>query len=208
MTDAVTAGMLFQNAPLGAGTAATSAQLSVEHPYRGSVGLVNAATPLAVFTNGSDAARFRRYDGSGSLNDVANWTAPVDLGVAAYPKLAGGSSGLFLLASAANNSLFVRKWNGTTFGPPVTIDGGPGIGAPSLHAFQDGGGRLHAVFSRGDADGLHLVHAVSDDGKTWQSGTVLTQSQPVGIAGTRVATAPDHVGVAVFFAGAARGRSR
>ena len=157
-----------------------------------------------MFTNGSDAARFRRYDGSGSLNDVANWTAPVDLGVAAYPKLAGGPSGLFLLASTVNNTLFARKWNGTAFGPPVTIDGGVGIRPPSLHAFQDAGGRLHAVFARGDADGLHLIHAVSDDGKSWRSGTVLTQSQPVGIDDTRVATAADHVGVAVLAGGARR----
>ena len=74
VTDAVTGGMQFQNVPLGGGAAATSANLSVDHPYRGTVGLVDAATPLTVFTNGSDAARFRRYDGSGSLNDVSNWT--------------------------------------------------------------------------------------------------------------------------------------
>ena len=117
-TDAVTGGMLFQNVPLDGVTGpTTSAQLSVDHPYRGTVGFVNAGTPLVVFTNGSDAARFRRYDGSGSLNDVANWTAPVDLGVAAYPKLAGGPGGLFLLASTVNNTLFARKWNGTAFGP-------------------------------------------------------------------------------------------
>ena len=161
-----------------------------------------------MFTSGSDAALYRRYDGSGSLNAVANWTAPVALGVASYPKLAGGPSGLFLLASAANNSVFARKWNGTAFGPRVTVADGTGVSPPSLHAFQDADGRLHAVFSRADADGLHLVHAVSDDGKVWRSGFVATQSPPAGIADTRVATAPDHIGVAIFRTGGSTGEIR
>ena len=193
-------GTSFQNVPLdGASATPASAQLSVDHPYRATVGLVDAATPMTVFTSGDDAAQYRRYDGSGSLNDAANWTPAVDLGAAAYPKLAGGPSGLFLLATAANNSLFARKWNGTSFGPPVTVS--DRADAPSLHAFQDAAGRLHAVFARGDVDGLHLIHAVSDDGTTWRSGTAVTQSPPVGIADTRVATAPDHAGVAVMRAG-------
>jgi hypothetical protein len=194
-------GTSFQNVSLdGTSVAAsTSAQLSVDHPYRATVGLVDAATPLTVFTSGDDAAQYRRYDGSGSLNDAVNWTPAVDLGAAAYPKLAGGPSGLFLLATAPNNSVFARKWNGTSFGPPVTVS--DRADAPSLHTSQDAAGRLHAVFARGDADGLHLIHAVSDDGTTWRSGTAVTQSPPVGIADTRVATAPDHVGVAVLRAG-------
>ncbi len=193
-------GTSFQNVPLGGASATpASAQLSVDHPYRATVGLVDAATPMTVFTSGDDAAQYRRYDGSGSLNDATNWTPAVDLGAAAYPKLAGGPSGLFLLATAANNSLFARKWNGTSFGPPVTVS--DRADPPSLHAFQDAAGRLHAVFARGDVDGLHLIHAVSDDGTTWRSGTAVTQSPPVGIADTRVATAPDHVGVAVMRAG-------
>jgi hypothetical protein len=201
-TDAHSGGMLFQKVPLDGSSAAgsPSTQLSgLDHPYRGTVGLVDAATPLTVFTSGSDAARYRRYDGSGSLNDAANWAPAADLGVASYPKLAGGPSGLFLLATAADNTVFARKWNGTTFAPPVAVTGG--AGAPTLHAFQDPGGRLHAVFARGDANGLHLIHAVSDHGTTWRSGTAVTQRPPTGIADTRVATAPDHVGVAVLQAG-------
>jgi len=206
-TNANSGGTLFQNVPLdGSGSAVTpSVQLAgVDHPYNGTVGLVDAGTPLAVFTGGADSAQYRRYKGSGSLNEVASWAAPVGLGVARYPKLAGGPSGLFLLASAANSSVFARKWNGTAFGPPVTV--ATGVGPPSLHAFQDAGGRLHAVFSRGDADGLHLVHAVSDDGKTWRTGFVAMS--PAGIADTRVATAPDHVGVAVFRTGGSTGEIR
>lgn len=210
----VNAGMPFQNVVLngsaptnGDGTSAVpEAPLSTTHQDQAAVGLIDAATPLAVFTR-TDDAQFRRYAGSGSLNDVANWTAPVDIGVASYPKLAGGPSGLFLLAGDNNVSLFARKWNGSGFGPPVTI--GPGRSAYK-HLFQDAAGRLHAVFQRDSADPLQVVHAVSDDGVTWRSGTVATQDIATsgGIADLRVATAADHVGVTVWQAGLGAGDIR
>ena len=193
----------FQNAPLGGGGGATArAELSADHPYNGTVGMIDATTPLAVFANGSGAGQFRRYDGSGSYNDALNWTEPLELGETRYPKLAGGPSGLFLLSTVdSSKTLSARRWNGTTFGPRVTV--ATGADQPSLHAFRDAVGRLHAVFVRGDADGLHLRHAVSDDGATWRSGTVVTQTGGEGGFGsTRVAAAPDHVGVVAWNAGA------
>lgn len=202
VTNAESIGEAFQNVPLtGSSGPATYAMLSADHPYNGAVGLIDAATPLAVFTDGSDAAQFRRYDGTGSLNDVANWTPPADLGVARYPKLAGGPSGLLLLATSPDGSVFARKWNGVTFGPPVSI--GAGADPATLHASQDAAGRFHVIFVRSDAEGLHLIHAVSDDGVTWRSGTVTTQSAATdgGLSATRIAIAPDHVGVAVWNAG-------
>jgi hypothetical protein len=51
---------------------------------------------------------------------------------------------------------------------------------------------------------LPLVDVVGDavlQPTTWRSGTAVTQRSPTGIADTRVATAPDHVGVAVLRAG-------
>jgi hypothetical protein len=199
VTNAESAGAAFQNVPLdgSANNPATYATLSPDHPYNGAIGLIDAATPLAVSTNGSDAGQFRYYTGTGDLNDVAHWTPPSDLGLARYPKLAGGPSGLFLIATAADNAVFARKWNGATFGAPVTI--AAGADAPTLSTFQDAAGRLHAIFVRGDADGLHLIHAVSDDGTSWRSGTVVTQTAAEGgFSATRIATAPDHVGVAVW----------
>ena len=74
-------------------------------------------------------------------------------------------SGLFLLATAADDhTVFARKWNGSGFGSAAGVGGG--ATSPTLAAFQDAAGRLHAVFERGDANGLHLIHAVSDDGAT------------------------------------------
>jgi hypothetical protein len=200
VTDAISTGMVFQSVPLGGGSAGdTAAVLSLpdDSPYRGSVGLVDAATPLAVFTNGSDAAKFRLYAGSGSVNDAASWTPAVAIGTAAYPKLAGGPSGLFMMAGNGLGKLFVRKYNGSGFSASVSM--GPGS-APNHHIFQDASGRLHAVWELSDAAGLHLIHAVSDDGASWRSGAVAFQDP--GVAGAfnslRVAVAPDHIGVAVW----------
>ena len=191
----------LQNVPLdGGGPAVTAfATLSTDHLYQGAVGLLDAATPLAVFTGAGDSAVFRRYGGSGSLNDAASWTPAEGLGVARYPKLAGGPSGLFLLATAADDhTVFARKWNGSGFGSAATVAGG--ATSPTLATFQDAAGRLHAVVERGDANGLHLIHAVSDDGTTWRSGTAASQAGGTEgmFADTRIATAPDHAGVAVW----------
>ncbi len=176
-TNAESTGLAVQNVPLD-GTTAGDAQaiLSTDHPYVGTVGLVNASTPLVVFDDGSSLAQFRRYSGAGSLNDPASWTPPVDLGYADYPRLAGGPSGLFLLAGTLDNALVVRKYNGTTFNAGVTVSAA-GEDAQA-HLTEDPGGRLHAVFGRGTADGLQLAYATSDDGVTWQSGVLLTQEHP------------------------------
>ena len=200
----------FQNLPLdgSVGVPSAHAELSATHPYHGAVGLVDAATPLVVYTDGSANAQTRSYTGSGSLNDVANWTAPLDIGVASYPKLASGPIGLFLLAAPfAQNGLFVRHWNGSAFDAPVAI--GPGDESRN-HLFEDAAGRLHAVYQRDNANPLRLAHAVSDDGVTWRSGTVVTQdiASSGGIADPRVATAADHIGVTVWHAGLGAGDVR
>jgi|GEM_PF-3883075 len=204
----VNGAMTFQNVVLSGAAAnpVPMALLSTTHQNQATVGLVDASTPLTVTTN-SDDAEFRRYVGSGSLNDIANWTAPVGIGLASYPKLAGGPSGLVLVAGDAAGNLFARKWNGSGFGAPATI--GPGRSA-AMHVFQDAGGRLHAVYQRDNANPLQLVHAVSDDGMTWRSGTVALQDIGTGggIADPRVATAADHVGVVVWHGGLGAGDIR
>lgn len=198
VTAAESGGTAFQNVPFG-GSTEEFATLSTDHPYAGTVGLIDAATPLAVFQDGSGGTQFRRYGASGSYNDAANWTAPVDIGVMGTPKLAGGPTGLFLFGTTTTfpYTVFARKWNGTTFAEPVAFGA---VEAP-LHAFQDAGGRLHAAFSRGRGP-IDVVHAVSDNGTAWRSGTVVRQSiADGGIADTRIATAPDHIGVVAWNAG-------
>jgi hypothetical protein len=197
-TNASSEGMVFQNMPIDGTTSTdtTRAVLSLDHPYNGTIGLADAATPVVAFSNGSSLSQFRRYDGSGSVNDAANWTAPVDIGYADYPHLAGGPSGLFLLAGTETGGIAARKFDGTTFGQAVVIS--ESADDAQAHLTQDAGGRVHAVFPRGSVDGLQLVHAVSDDGVNWRSGTLLTQPPGVGINGLRVAVAPDHIGVTAW----------
>jgi hypothetical protein len=200
-SNAVTAGGLFQNMPLGGGSAGTShAVFPADHPYNGTVGLIDANTPLVVFADGASRAQARRYSGLGSLNDAASWSGPADIGYADYPRLASGPRGLFVLAGTQANALVVRRWDGTTFTPGTTIS--DGADDAQAHLTEDPGGRLHAVFPRGAADGLHLYHAVSDDGVSWRSGSVLIQTGAIGIGGLRAAAAADHVGVAVWDANA------
>ena len=100
-----------------------------------------------------------------------------------------------MLSGTQTNAMTVRRFDGVTFAAPVQV-------LPSgedIHSWlaQDPAGRLHAVIPQGAADGIHLVHATSDDGAAWRSGTVLVQTDG-GIFDVRSAVAADHVGVAVW----------
>jgi hypothetical protein len=196
VTNAFQEGAVFQNVPLAGGSSGTArALLGADRPYNGSVGLLNAATPIAVFASGASDAAFRTYNGSGPVNDAANWTPAVGIGYADYPHLAGGPAGLFLLHGTEANGLVVRRWDGATF--PAGVPIATGADDANAHLFQDAGGRLHAVWSSIDATGFRLAHAVSDDGVTWSTGTLALQSDDLEMR-PRVAAAADHVGVAVW----------
>jgi hypothetical protein len=201
VTDASAQGGAFQNVVLSgapAGAVPFTPLWGGDHAYGGSVGLIDAATPLVIYANLSGAAQFRRYSGSGSLDNQASWTPAVDIGgTVSYPKLASGPSGLFLLTTNPDKTLVSRKFDGANFGAEVPISAG--ANASSMHAFQDAAGRLHVVFERAEPQGRRLIHAVSDDGTTWRSGTVTATAEPQdSFEQTRVATAPDHIGVVVW----------
>ena len=195
-TDAYSFGEVFENDAADATAPPLQrAILSTDHPYSGSVGLIDAATPLVVFANGTGDAQFRRYKGSGSLNDIASWSAAQDIGHDEYMHLAGGPLGLFLQARSAANTLEVRRFDGTTFGPGVDIPEGTGE-LPQSHLFQSAGSRFHAVWPRIAADGIRLYYATSEDGTTWKSRLVLTS--PDNVASLRVASPADNVAVAAW----------
>jgi hypothetical protein len=193
-TNAESTGLAVQNVPLDGSTADTSqAILSADHPYNGTVALAAPGTLVAVFADGSGNAQVRTS--AGAYNDAAAWTPPVDIGYADYPRLAGGPSGLFLLSGTQTNALVVRRWNGSSFGPGVTI--ADVADDAQAHLTQDAAGRLHAVYSRGTAAGVELDYATSDDGTRWQSGALVAGSNQ-GIGSLRAAVAPDHLGVAAW----------
>ena len=197
VTNAVTGGTFFQNVNVDGTSPAvtTQANLAADRPYAGAIALLGNM-PFVVYDDGSALAQFRRYVGTGDLNVVSNWTAAVDVGYTDSPSLASGPLGLFMLSGTATNAMTVRRFDGATFAAPVQV-------LPSgedVHSWltQDPAGRLHAVIPQGAADGLHLVHATSDDGAAWRSGTVLVQTDG-GIFDVRSAVAADHVGVAAWW---------
>ncbi len=195
-TSAESTGLAVQNVPLDGSTAGTSqAILSADHPYNGTVGPAAPATMVAVFADASSNAQVRTT--TGVLNDAATWTAPVDLGYADYPRLAGGPSGLYLLSGTVANALTVRKFDGTTFDAGVKI--ADLADDAQAHLTQDPAGRLHAVFAHNTVAGLQLDYATSDNGVSWQSGPLLTQTNALQAIGQlRAAAAPDHLGVAAW----------
>jgi hypothetical protein len=194
-TNAESTGLAVQNVPLdGTDAGATEAILSADHPYNGTVGLAGPAM-VAVFADASGNAQVRTS--GGVLNDAATWTPPVDLGYADYPRLAGGPSGLFLLSGTPANALTVRKFDGATFNAGATI--ADIADDAQAHLTEDPAGRLHAVFAHNTAAGLELDYATSDNGTSWKSGPLLTQTDATqSIGALRAATAPDHIGVAAW----------
>jgi hypothetical protein len=195
-TSAESTGLAVQNVPLDGTTAGTTqAILSADHPYNGTVGLAGPATMVAVFADASSNAQVRTT--TGALNDATTWTPAVDLGYADYPRLAGGPSGLFMLSGTVASALTVRKFDGTTFNAGAKI--ADIADDAQAHLTEDAAGRLHAVFAHNTVAGLQLDYATSDDGVTWQSGPLVTQTNPLQAIGQlRAAAAADHLGVAAW----------
>ena len=119
VTNAITGGTFFQNVPIDgtSPTQTTQANLSADHPYAGAIALLGNL-PFVVYDDGSALAQFRRYDGTGPVNDAVNWTAAVDIGYADSPSLASGPLGLFMLSGTQTDAMTVRRFDGATFAPP------------------------------------------------------------------------------------------
>jgi hypothetical protein len=192
-------GMCFEQMPLDGGAAAGPAHLSSDHPYLGTVTLLDNLA-LAVFTDGSANAQFRRYGGVGDPNNEANWTPPVDIGPIDIPHLVSGPSGTFLLGATglSGPEMEARRFNGSTFGAPVTV-----ARARPDHAAEDAQGRIHAVASQYSSGptGAALFYATSDDGANWATRQTDFSQFPVRM---RMAVAADHIGwvVGAFGSGA------
>src|SRR4051812_17755792 len=80
-----------------AGAASTPLSPDGSHPYSGTLTMLDANTPIAVFAAGGGDGQWRRYSGSGDVNDQASWTPPVELGPLDTPHLVSGPSGTYLI---------------------------------------------------------------------------------------------------------------
>jgi len=159
----------------------------------GAVALLNAATPFVLLYDGSGNAAWRHYDGSGDLNDEANWSAASTPGyLGEQPGLAHGTLGLFATGRLGPTSTrpAVRKFAGTGFAAPSTID----TTSANPVIAEDGGKRLHAVYG-----GFDLRHAVSDNGTAWRAETLVKAASPSGLP--YLAGGPGHTGAVVYWSG-------
>lgn len=194
-TNAVTEGELYQRVPVDGSPGTTGrANLSTDHPYNGAVAMLDANSPLVVFVNGSGDAQFRRFTGAGDPNDVANWTAPKDIGYADYPRLASGSSGMFMLARNRDSNLELRKFSADTFAAASVLPDSRGE-APQDHLVHDGGGLLHVLLPQITAGGSRLYYATSTGGTRWAATKFAFEPLAQGV---RAAFGSDHIGVAVW----------
>lgn len=86
-----------------------------------------------------DSVHFYRYKGASVSNETeldseANWEGPIAVTNGYESKVSGGSAGLFLVSedfgggSSYPNVVNVRKYNGTSFGAPLTLASGPSFG--------------------------------------------------------------------------------
>ena len=147
------------------------------------------STPFVLLYDGNGNALWRRWAGSGDLNDAASWTAPSTRGyLGEEPGLAGGPLGLFASGRLGPTSTrpVVRRFVGSGFTAPTVIE--PTSANPSIA--QDAGKRLHAVYG-----GFDLEHAVSDNGTTWRVETLVRGASAVR---PRLAATADHSGVVVY----------
>lgn len=203
-THANTNGGIYQRIPIdGSPAPTTNTVLLPAHPYGGAVGF-DGQRPLVVFENLSSEGVFRRWAGPADPNNAAAWEPAVSIGTFDYPHLASGAAGLFLLAQNPAGGLDVRRFNGSTFDPPVGLPNGSG--GPSSHITEDPAGRLHAVWRRIAADGTHLEYATSDGGAAWKQGSVVIGPESIG--SLRVAAGGDHKGFAVWDTGAGSSQVR
>ena len=199
-------GTFFTNASLGGGVEQDFATLSTAQQTDATVGLFNG-NPVVVADNFQDIVWYA-YDGTGDLNDVANWTPQqvVEAGGTGNVddvKLAGGPGGLFLMYSRGTPGAVqyvVRQFTGAGFGPatPISETGDPLFGDLT----QDPAGRLHAIW---------VDNAISPNLLRWATSTAggAAWGQPLALAAdgehvfppTAVAAAADGRGFATWESG-------
>ncbi len=129
----------------GAGFSSTPAEagglekgFEFEFPGEGGVGgsdlgtngagnLVDTYWNLSTETVPDRTLHFYRYSGKGSVDEEKNWEGPFLVGNGEEPRVTSGAGGLFMAsldyggASTEANTLEVREYGGTEFGPPQTL---------------------------------------------------------------------------------------
>ncbi len=166
VSDIETEGIAFQATDTGAGTTTARATLGGSGgSYQGSLALQGTSTLVAIYgTLGPANLYWRMWNGSGDVNDAANWTAPALLGptnVFSTAKLVSGPSGLFVAYSTGpdgKHRYVLRRFTGSGWGAPLTLSE---IGSPSnADLYEDSAGVLHFAW-QDSSDALRYRYARS-----------------------------------------------
>jgi hypothetical protein len=163
-------GVTFQATGTGAGSETATANLGSGVPgggasYQGSLALQGHTNPVATMAT-LDKLYWRKWKGTGDVNDVTNWTPAALLdttNVNSTAKLVSGPSDVYVAYStgATNHQRFVlRKFTGTGWGAPIALTpaGNPSNGdlvedpTGRLHFAWQQAGKLHYRYSRTPAN--------------------------------------------------------
>jgi cold shock CspA family protein len=115
----------------------------------GSLGRTGESLVAAWYHLDSSFVYWRKWSGSGDVNDSANWTPmqQLDAGnVNSSPRLASGPTGTYIVYNAGPSGAdktVVRRFNGTDWDAPTTL-ADPGVNRFDLA--EDPGGSLHFVY--------------------------------------------------------------
>ena len=190
----------FQNGPLAGPTATAFADLNAGFPIPtyGAAGIFNGTTPVFVHADGDDAT-YHVWNGTGNLNDAASWTGPTKLAHGGEVAMESNLAGVALLQEHHDKDVWtVRKFNGTGFGPEVTMTekGDPIFGAIGGTSFN--GGSFHAVWIDNRTPN-RFRWARSPNGSNWSESLVaFGGDQADRTFDLRVAGAPDGKAFAVW----------
>jgi hypothetical protein len=204
VTDVVTGTTNFQRDATDGSTTGTGTSIGTDE-YGGTIGLFNGQPVVAYWDFNSgvpDHVDYTAYRGSGDYNSAASWTAPAPVAAGQNTRIASGPAGLFLMYQSNNpghNHYFVSKYTGSGFGPPVDIAGEENGNFDAF--FEDGAGRLHAVWSMSSGA---LRYTTSPDGVHWGP-AVTAATDTTGVYHPREAVAADAKGWAVWDANSATG---
>ncbi len=190
-TDAFLVGSSFligaYNAGLGFSTAEVAGgggSLSFANPGSGGVGGSSmglaGTNPVIAYWNLSDPYQvlFYRYKGAGSLNVEGSWEGPTLVSNGYEPNLAGGPAGLFMVSedysggSQYPNAINLRRYEGTSFGPPRTlaIDSSTSLFVGGAIAQSPSGNRLAVAWPgkrAGDNARVMRLFTSADGGATF-----------------------------------------
>ena len=198
ITDTQTGGTFFQSASAGAYSGA-QLNLGDSGPDQATAGrlAVDGTLPIAEFQDLNHHIFIRKYSGSGSVDDSANWSrAEVD--GYGYSQIVAGPSGVFLLYQrVSDQALVVQKIvDGQPVGGPVKILSDLDYAHSNYAINEDSGGQLTVAFISGDESNKVSV-TTSANGTSWSTPQLIA-SGVTGPSHLSVGAAGDGGGFVAF----------